>query len=207
MESLEFDPATTALIVVDMQNDFCHAEGYYARIGRNIGPLAAPTAVIGRLMEDARGSGAAIAFTRLVYDDSAGSMEDRHKLKPKRWSAHGKRLVPGTWGAEVIDELSPRAGEIVVDKFGYSAFEGTTLERDLRARGVETILLTGVVTYACVLATAFSAFDKGFDVLMVSDAVGSWFAHLGDSTCEVVDLLMGQAAPYDRIKLRESQPA
>jgi nicotinamidase-related amidase len=92
-------------------------------------------------------------------------------------------------------------GEIVVDKVGYSAFDDTDLEAELRARGVTTLILAGVVTYACVLATGFSAFDRGFDVLLATEAVGSWNAQLGTGTSEIVDLLLGHALPGERIEL------
>ena len=200
--AISLDPASTALVIVDMQNDFCHPEGYYARVGQDVLPLKAATAPIAKLLERARDCGTTIVFTRLVHDESRGAMEERHVLRPRRWTASGKRLLPGTWGAEVIDELAPRAGELVIDKAGYSGFDDTALEGELRSRGIRTVLLTGVVTYACVLATAFSAFDRGFDVLVASDAVGSWNETLGRDTHQIVDLLMGHAVPSDEIELR-----
>ena len=200
--AISLDPASTALVIVDMQNDFCHPEGYYARVGRDVLPLNAAAAPIAKLLERARDCGTTIVFTRLVHDESRGAMEERHVLRPRRWTASGKRLLPGTWGAEVIDELAPRPGELVIDKAGYSGFDDTALEGELRSRGIRTVLLTGVVTYACVLATAFSAFDRGFDVLVASDAVGSWNETLGRDTHQIVDLLMGHAVPSDEIELR-----
>ena len=83
-------------------------------------------------------------------------------------------MQPGSWGAAIVDALAPLPDDIVVDKPAYSAFEATDLEARLRQRGVTTLIVCGVVTYACVLATAFAAFDKGFDVLLARDATGSW---------------------------------
>ena len=122
-------------------------------------------------------------------------------LKPKRWFSHGRRLEAGTWGVEIMDALAPLPGEIIVDKMRYSAFQGTTLEQDLRSRGVKTILIAGVVTYCCVLSTAFGAFERDFDVVLVSDAAGSFFDNLGSATGEIVDLLLGRAMPVDSIAL------
>jgi len=79
------------------------------------------------------------------------------------------------------------------DKPGYSAFAQTGLEPLLRARGIRTLLIAGVVSYACVLATAFSAFDSDFDVILVQDAAGSWNPRLGEDTGAIVDLLLGHA--------------
>jgi nicotinamidase-related amidase len=195
------DAAATALVVVDMQNDFCHPDGYYAHAGRDIAPLAAAIAPTRALLQRGRHAGLTVVFTRLVHDMQRGAMEERHVIRPRRWTASGKRLLPGSWGAEVIADLEPEDGEIVVDKTGYSAFDDTTLERDLRARGITTLILSGVVTYACVLATAFSAFDRGFDVLLATEAVGSWNAALGSGTTEIVDLLLGRAVAGDDITI------
>jgi nicotinamidase-related amidase len=198
---IKLDPATTALIVIDMQNDFCHAEGYYGRAGKDISQLAAAIAPVAGLLKRAREAGASIAFTRLLHDEARGAMEDRHTIKPRRWSAQGERLMPGTWGADIVDALRPGAGEMIIDKLGFSAFDDTTLEQDLHRRGIKTLLLAGVVGYACVLATGFAAFDRGFDVLLVKDAVGSWNERLGASTSDIVDLLLGQAVTVDELDL------
>src|ERR1044072_2699485 len=196
---IRVDPATTALVVVDMQNDFCSADGYYATVGRDIAQLAACAMPVAALLARARQARMTIVFTRLLYDEARGSMEERHTIRPRRWTASGKRLVPGTRGANVIDEDAPRRGEIILDKIGYSAFEGTNLEQQLRGRGVKTVIMAGVVTYACVLATAFSAFDRGFDVVLATDAVGSWNQELGARTTDIVELLLGAAVPASEI--------
>jgi len=201
---IDLDPATTALLVIDMQNDFCHADGYYAQAGRDISQLAAATAPVARLLARARSAGVTVAFTRLVHDEARGAMEERHTIKPRLWTAHGKRLTPGSWGADVVDALRPIAGELIIDKHGFSAFDDTTFERDLRQRGIKTLLLTGVVSYACVLATGFAAFDRGFDVLLVKDAVGSWNDRLGASTSQMVDLLLGRAVSSDEVGLSKT---
>lgn len=195
---IALDPRTTAVIVVDMQNDFCSREGYYARTGANVSDFAAVIEPVGRFVASARAAGAAIVFTRLLYG-AHRAMQDRHAIRPKRWSSIGVRLIPGTWGAEVVDGLRPEPSDIVIDKEGYSAFEGTNLEQILRARGIKTVLMTGVVTYACVLATAFSAFDKDFDVLMISDAVASWGGRMQQEAGDIVDLLLGATVPASGI--------
>jgi nicotinamidase-related amidase len=199
---IEVDPRTTALVVVDMQNDFCTQGGYsHKSLGRDVASLARPTAPIRALIERSRRAGMAVMFTRLVHDEKRGAIEQRHRLVPKRWVSSGRRYVDGSWGAAVIDALRPTEADLIVDKVGYSAFEGTILERQLRERGIRTIVLTGVVTYACVLSTAFSAFDRGFDVIVVSDAVGTLWDHLGGAALEMVDLLLGHAIPSDRLAI------
>lgn len=190
---LTLDPRTTALLLVDLQNDFCAPEGFYGRSGRNVRALQDAVAPNVAMLARARAAGLTIAFTRLVHDHQRGAMEDRHVLRPKAWTTSGERLVPGTWGADVVDALTPREGEIVIDKAGYSAFHDTPLEAELRARGVRTILLSGVTTYACVLASAFAAFDRDFDVVLLTDLVGSWAPALDTATGQIVDFLMGHA--------------
>lgn len=199
-ERTRLDPASTALIVVDMQNDFCHPDGYYGSIGRSVAEFKPAVEATQAMLERARSHAAKVVFTQLIHDEQLGAIEDRHRLKPRKWSASGTRLVPDTWGADIIDECRPLAGETVIRKHGYSAFEGTDLELDLRRAGVNTVLMCGVVTYACVLATSFSAFDKGFDVCLVADAVGSWSHPLGEDSKEIVELLMGRASPSAQIE-------
>ncbi|MFE9959287.1 cysteine hydrolase family protein [Micromonospora sp. NPDC005299] len=197
--AIRADPARTALVIVDMQNDFCHPSGYYAGAGRDISALHATIGPVRRLRDRAHDAAVPVVFTRLLHDTARGPMERRHDLVPRRWTASGRRLEPGSWGADIVADLTPRPDELVVDKAGYSAFDGTGLERWLRERQIKTLLLAGVVGYACVLATGFAAFDRDFDVLLVSDAVGSWEPELGRSALSIADLLLGCAAPADEI--------
>ena len=200
--SITVDPALTALVVVDMQNDFCSPDGHYGRAGADISAHTAAIPPVAALLERARANGLAVVFTRLVNDPERGAMEQRHRILPRRWTSGGRRLVPGSWGADMVAELQPREAEIIIDKHGYSAFDATDLEAQLRARGVTTLIFCGVVTYACVLASAFAAFDGGFDVLLATDAVGSWNEALGHRSVDIVDLLLGQALPSERIVMR-----
>ena len=195
MTSLTFDPATTALVVIDMQNDFCDPAGFYARIGRDIAPFAAVVAPIAAMAGRARDHGMPVVFTRLIHNAERGAMEDRHALRPKLWTTTGERLKPGSDGADIVAGLPIHPGDIVIDKPGYSAFEGTDLEKQLRDRGIRTLMFCGVVTYACVLASAFSAFDRDFDVVLLEDLAGTWDDRLGQGTGRIVDLLLGHSVP------------
>jgi nicotinamidase-related amidase len=194
------DPESTALLVVDMQNDFCHADGYYGSIGRDVAGFRPAVRGVQSLLRKARSNDVRVIFTQLVHDEQFGAIEDRHALKPRKWSASGRRLVPGSWGADIIEECQPVEGDLIVEKRGYSAFEGTDLEAKLRQLAVRTVVVCGVVTYACVLATAFSAFDKGFDVCIVSDGVGSWSEPLGEGAKEIVELLLGVSSNASEIR-------
>ena len=202
---IRVDPARSALVVVDMQNDFCDPTGYYARAGRDVSALRATIDPVRRLRDRASAAGLPVVFTRLLHDADRGPMEQRHRLVPRRWTAQGSRLEPGSWGAEIVAGLAPRTDEQVIDKAGYSAFDGTSLERWLRDRDITTLLLAGVVGYACVLATGFAAFDRDFDVVVVSDAVGNWEPGLGESALSIVDLLLGHALATDQIVFQPKQ--
>jgi nicotinamidase-related amidase len=206
LKMVSIDPSECAVLAVDMQNDFCDREGHYGRAGEDVSRFVATIDPVQRLIARARGAGATIAFTRLVYDPTKGAIEERHKIKPRHWIPKGRRLQVGSWGAAIVDPLAPRPGDIVVDKPAYSAFEATDLEARLRQHGVTTLIVCGVVTYACVLATAFAAFDKGFDILLAKDATGSWNDELGDATTRIVDLLMGQAVLSSEVEFATTTP-
>ena len=201
---LKLDPATTAILVVDMQNDFCADDGFYARHGSDIASFKSIITTVADLIGKARAAGVTIAFARLIYGPPRGAMNQRHRIMPRRWPSLGERLLPDTRGVQIVDALRPHPSDIVIDKAGYSSFEGTVLEDMFRKRGIKTVVLTGVVAYACVLATAFSAFDKDFDVVFVSDAVASWGDRLEKEAGEIVDLLLGAVATANTLVFAEA---
>ena len=197
-DALELDPATTALLVVDMQNDFCHAEGYYARHGRPAAPIARAIGPVADLLSAGRAVGLRPVYTRIVYATDA-DLADAHGVRPSGWSGSGVRLQPGSWGAEIVDELTPLPGEPVFDKPAYSAFYETGLEEWLRTRGIRTVVFTGTVAYACVLHTAFDAFVRGFDVLLAEDAVSGWLEDLRVAARHITQLLLGRTVTRDEL--------
>jgi nicotinamidase-related amidase len=171
------EPATTALLVVDMQRDFCAPGGYAARAGLDVARLAGPVAAIGRLLAAARAAGLFIVHTR------EGHLPDLSDCPPEklRRSLHagapigapgplGRLLVRGEVGHDFIDELRPAAGELVIDKPGYGAFHATDLAQRLACRGVLTLLLCGVTTEVCVHSTLREAVDRGYRCYTVGDA-------------------------------------
>lgn len=196
------EAARTAVVVVDMQNDFCHPDGYYARRGLPVDLVRAGIEGVRGLLAAARSRGVPVVYTRLVHDRRVADVMERHRILPAGWVADAPRLAPGTWGARVIDELAPAAGEPVFDKGDYSAFYGTGLEPHLRRAGIRTLLLAGTVDYACVLHTALDAFCRDFDVLVCREAVSGWYPDLGQSALRIVELLAGRVVSSAAI-LRE----
>ena len=151
------DPARTALVIVDMQNDFVK-EG-----GSLVVPDAEPSIPrIQGLLELARGSG-----MRVVYS------QDTHTDGDPEWEIWPEHAREGTWGWNIVDELAPGAGEAVIRKVRYDAFYGTHLDHFLRLWGIRTLIICGTVANICVHYTAASAGLRWYDVIVPKDAVSA----------------------------------
>jgi nicotinamidase-related amidase len=176
-QPLRVDAATTALIVIDMQRDFCAPGGYAAMAGLDVARLAGPVAAIGRLLAAARRRGLLVVHTR---EGHLPDLSDCPPAKLRRSIAAGapigspgplgRLLVRGEFGHDFIDELRPARGETVIDKPGYSAFHRTALAELLAAKGIDTLVLCGVTTEVCVHSTLREAVDRGLACLTVGDA-------------------------------------
>lgn len=151
------DPASTALVIIDMQNDFVRDEG-------TLQVPDAPSTVpaIRRLLDLARASGMRVAFSQDTHDPGDPEFAI--------WPAHALR---GSWGGEMIDELAPIEGELVVRKVRYDAFYGTELDHMLNLWNIKTIVLCGTVANICVHYTAASAALRWYDVVIPRDAVSA----------------------------------
>ncbi len=202
------DLAETALVVVDMQNDFCDERGYYGSKGLPIQPVRTALPALARLLATVRARRGTVIFTRMVHDPRVADVMRRHRLLPAGWVADEPRLVPGTWGAEIVDELRPLDDEVVFNKADYSAFYQTGLEAHLRRSGVRTLLLGGAIDHACVLHTAFDAFCRDFDVVIARECVSGWYPELGQAALRMVELLLGRVVPlHDVIQDVSRRPA
>lgn len=175
----------TALIVIDMQRDFCAAGGYADRAGLDISRLRAPIPAIQRLLDGARRGGLAVFHTREGHRADLADLPESKRLRAERAGAPigrqgplGRLLLRGEYGHDLIDELQPLPGEPVIDKPGYSAFAHTDLELMLRNRGIDELIVTGVTTEVCVSSTLRSAVDLGFACTLVDDACGSAYPAL-----------------------------
>ena len=181
----DLDPQATALIVIDMQRDFCSPGGYAQQAGLDISRMQAVVGQVKALLVAARGAGLHIFHTR---EGHLPDLSDCPPAKLARSVAAGARiggpgplgrlLVRGEQGHDFVPELRPLACEHVIDKPGYGAFHKTTLGALLGAFGIRRLLLCGVTTEVCVHSTLREAIDRGFVCTTVGDATAASQAEL-----------------------------
>lgn len=161
----------TALLVVDMQNGFCHPEGSFARLDLDISMCNAAIAGCAKLVDAAHQAGVPVIFTRYIYrPDYADGGVLVHELLPAL--ADVKSLAAGTWDADLVDDLGVRDDDFIVDKSRYSAFYGTSLEPILTSLAVRSLVICGVTTNMCVETSARDASQRDYRVFVVRDATG-----------------------------------
>jgi nicotinamidase-related amidase len=159
-DEVRVDPASTALIVVDMQNDFV-SDG-----GRLLVPDAAATIpAIQHLLDLARGSDMRVVFS-----------QDSHRDGDPEWKIWPEHARVDTWGWQIVDELAPLEHEMVIPKVRYDAFHGTSLDHHLRLWGIDTVVICGTVANICVHYTAASAALRWYDVVIPRDATSALHA-------------------------------
>jgi ureidoacrylate peracid hydrolase len=161
----------TALLVIDMQNGFCHPEGSFAQLGLDVTMTNQAIAGCRTLVDAAHRAEVPVVFTRYVYRsdyrDGGVLVQD---LLPAL--ADVKSLADGSWDAEIVDELTPGETDFVIDKNRYSAFYGTGLEPILTSLAIDHLVICGVTTNMCVETTARDASQRDYRVFVVSDATG-----------------------------------
>lgn len=154
---VEVNPRTTALVVVDMQNDFVDARG-----SLSVADARKTVPAIARLRDLASTHGMLVVYT-----------QDWHGADDPEFALWGPHAVGGTWGAEIVPELAPSAQDLVIRKLRYDGFYGTPLEHELARRRIETLIVTGTVSNICVLHTAGSAALRWLRVIVPVDAVSA----------------------------------
>ncbi|WP_265109733.1 cysteine hydrolase family protein [Halosolutus halophilus] len=185
---MHLEPDTTAVVVVDMQNGFCHPDGSLYAPGSEavIEPIAT-------LVDRAREAGIRIVFTRDVHPPD--QFEDTHYYDEfDRWGEH---VVEGSWEAEIVDELPVEEGDHVIEKHTYDAFQKTEFEGWLNARGIKDLVFTGTLANVCVLHSAGSAGLRDFRPLLVEDCIGAIEDEHHEYALEHADFLFGEVVRSD----------
>jgi nicotinamidase-related amidase len=160
---MPYDPDNTAVVVVDMQNGFCHPDGsLYAPASEAV------VDTVASLIADARKAGARVVYTRDVHPPE--QFDDTYYYDEfDRWGEH---VLEGSWEADVVDALTVRPEDHVVEKHTYDAFHGTELDGWLSAHGIDDLLICGTLANVCVLHTAGSAGLRDYRPVLVTDAIG-----------------------------------
>jgi ureidoacrylate peracid hydrolase len=192
-------PSHTALIVVDMQNDFCAGDGFVAQGGRDVSHAQRMAERLPTLIERARSAGVLVVFVRCSYSsDDNRYLSDVWLEQAARRQGGGYTLTPvcqdGTSGSEYFGSVCPAAGDIVVTKHRFSAFYGTDLDMILRAHGVRTVVLTGVSTHVCVETAARDAFVRDYYTVVVGDGTAAYSQEEHETALKLIDRFFGEVA-------------
>jgi nicotinamidase-related amidase len=179
-------PARTALIVVDVQVDFASPEGLIGRYGTDMSPAETAIGRIEELITAARKSGTTVGFMRVMTRPET----DSNALKTwmaRRGTPDNAGICRIGSGGEDYYRVAPEPGDIEVSKLAYSSFHGTDFEQQLRARGIDTLVMTGLTTDCCVDSTTRDAFHRDFHTFVVSDACASFDEALHTGTLNALN--------------------
>jgi nicotinamidase-related amidase len=177
----EFDPPTTALVMIDFQRDFVDPGGFGEALGNDVSLVRRAVAPARQVLERARAAGMLVVHTREGHRPDLADCPPAKKARGRLQAGigdpgpMGRILVRGEPGHEIVEELAPEPGEPVVDKPGKGAFYATDLHAILANRNIAQLVVCGVTTEVCVSTTVREANDRGYDCLVLADCVASYF--------------------------------
>jgi nicotinamidase-related amidase len=204
----EFEPAHTALLIIDMQRDFLEPGGFGEMLGNDVSRLRRTIAPNQRLLAAWRDAGLQVIHTREGHRPDLADLPPAKKVRGRNKTAigdegpMGRILIRGEPGHDIIPELYPRDSEPVIDKPGKGAFFATDLHAILQNRGIEKLVVTGVTTEVCVNTTVREANDRGYDCLVPGDCVGSYFPEFQEMGLKMIKAqggIFGWVSDSDRL--------
>jgi ureidoacrylate peracid hydrolase len=187
-----------ALVLVDVQNEFCHPDGVFGRKGCDLDPITNMMTALNRLVLSAREKGVPVVFIQNVEDDNTDSFAWKMRPDAKEDSANEGVCRRGTWGTELYG-FTQQEGDILVQKNRFSGFLNTPLDSILKNKGIETLVFTGVATNICVETTARHASILDYHVILAHDACATWYPDLQEATCKNIRLWFGKVADSKEI--------
>jgi ureidoacrylate peracid hydrolase len=194
----------TALLVIDMQNDFCAEGGMMHSEGLNLSYVQSMAKRLPQLIEAAREAGVFVVFVRNVYSTPTNwylSDPWLEQADRRRKGSYTDREVcaDGSWNGDFYDEIRPLDTEPIVTKHRFSAFHNTDLDTILRANGIKTVVATGVATNVCVETTVRDAFVRDYYVLVVEDGTGTYSVEEQESSLRTIDRYFGEVVSLEQL--------
>jgi len=195
--SEQADPTVAALLVVDMQNDFCHPQGASGKRGRQQTMTIEMAPRLESFIKVCRGVGAPVIFVKTIHYPWTDSPSWVRRLDRDGGDSVCR---PGTWGAEFYTGIQPEEGEIIITKHRYSAFLGTNLDLILRSRGIRSLLISGVGTNVCVESTLRDGYMRDYYIVLLEDCVGATDRELHEATLKNVRLHFGTVSSSTEVR-------
>ena len=195
------NPDHSALLVIDMQNDYCNEKGVLGKMGIDVSMVKEMAHRLVNFLTIARDRGIFIIHTRNIHDSWTESPALRWKHKNARTKIKSTAKA-NTWGAEWYEghrEFQPTPNEYVISKHRYSAFINTDLDLVLRSNRIRTLIITGTATNVCVESTAREGFMRDYNIVLVKDCVASGHIDLHNATLKNIELLFGSVAVSNEI--------
>jgi biuret amidohydrolase len=204
-----FSPASTALIVIDMQRDFIEPGGFGETLGNDVSRLAAIVPTVRALMDWCRANGVRVIHTREGHSADLADCPPAKRLRGDPAlrigdpSPMGRILIDGEPGNDIVASLVPLPGETVIVKPGKGAFYATALGEILRLKNITHLLFAGVTTEVCVQTTMREANDRGYECLLIEDATESYFPEFKRAAIEMIraqGAIVGWTAPLSALR-------
>jgi len=187
-----------ALVLVDVQNEFCHIEGAFGQKGCDLSTIDNMMVALNRLVDSARENDIPIVFIYNVEDENTDSFAWKMRPDAKEDETNSGVCRRGTWGTELF-HFVPREGDIMIQKCRFSGFFNTSLDAILKNHRIETLIFTGVATNICVESTLRDAMLRDYHVILAPDACATWYPDLHQATCNNVRLWYGKVGDSSEI--------